>query len=640
MSCILVVEDEAILAQDIVRVLSRAAHEVAGIADSFESAIAHVDHARPDLVLMDIRLKGEGDGIEAAREIRRRHDVPVVYLAAYADKATLERVSATDPFGYVLKPFEDRELHAAVEIALFKHRIERELRTSEERHRSLVEDVFDTSNLGVVILDAERRVVWLNRPLEGFFGLAREELVGLDAHSLIDVIQSACADSSDLADALAGSYLRGNRIEAFECCVRPGEGRAERVLEHHGQPIRAGLYRGGWTGYFYDVTERHKVEVELQRAKRLAGLGALAGGIAHDFNNILTGIYSGISLALREIDEAHPAHKTLRDIDASKERASQVSKQLLTFAQGGVPVRERVSLSALVIEVGSCDLKDSNVRVVYEVEPGVWDVDADPGQVQQAVSNLFLNARQAMLSGGSISVELRNREVMPGQLPSLPGGRYVELAVRDGGEGIPAELFDSIFEPYFSTRRVGHGLGLAVVHSIVKRHGGRVEVESELGVGTVFRVLLPAVSQGEQRVAPVARDAAGSLPLVGRVLVMDDEALVRTLLVRMLERAGCQVDSVGDGREAVQAYAEARKEGSPYDVVIMDLVVEGGMGGDLAVRHLLAIDPDAEVIVASGYSSDPIMSRPQEYGFRSALQKPFSYAQLVGEVRRLLEDRD
>ncbi len=390
---------------------------------------------------------------------------------------------------------------------------------------------------------------------------------------------------------------------------------------------------------FRDVTEERQHAEDLVRMQKLESLGTIAGGIAHDFNNLLTAVFGNIELAGLSVAPGHEAQAMLGQAANALEQARHLTSQLLTFAKGGQPVLERVDTKRLVSEVVSFNLSGSRTRARFELPDDLWALNVDKGQLAQALTNLTLNAVHAMPEGGTLTVSGQN---CPGTLGLLRGESgnsnrdCVGLTLRDEGSGILPEHLARIFDPYFTTNPQGHGLGLAIVHSVVTRHGGQVSVESRVGEGSTFSLLLPVGSEfGSAEIGgeDPARDPGAERSL--RVLLMDDDSLVREVGTMMLERAGHTVSTVVDGDEMLAEYQAARVRRQPFDVVIMDLTIPGGKGGKEAIQGLLAIDPDAKAIVASGYASDPILANHREFGFAGKLTKPFRLHDLIAELARV-----
>jgi nitrogen-specific signal transduction histidine kinase/CheY-like chemotaxis protein len=379
-----------------------------------------------------------------------------------------------------------------------------------------------------------------------------------------------------------------------------------------------------------------RLQAELERSSRLESLGVLAGGIAHDFNNLLTVITGNLSLA--RTDDAIPEETRhwLAESERAAVRARDLTQQLLTFAKGGDPVRAATRLEDVVREAAAFALHGAKVRGEFEIAPDLWPADVDRGQISRVVHNIIINANQAMPDGGVIRIALRNEQVSEPRAGLAPG-RYVRLSFADSGAGISAENLPRIFEPYFTTKQQGSGLGLATVYSIVRKHQGRVEATSQSGRGTTFVVWLPAAAE---RAAPASDPkTTGGRPCgAARVLVMDDEAAIRLVAAAVLKKMGLAVTTVDDGAQAFAAYAEAWSSGQPFDLVVLDLTVPGGIGGAEAMRKIRELDPAVCAVVSSGYSSDPVIANYREHGFRARVPKPYTAEEFARVIRAAMPD--
>ena len=378
-----------------------------------------------------------------------------------------------------------------------------------------------------------------------------------------------------------------------------------------------------------------RLETELQRATKLESLGLLAGGIAHDFNNLLTVVMGNISLAMLDLKRETESTSWLREAERAVARARDLTQQLLTFAKGGAPLRTAVVLADVVKEVAQCALRGSNTRCVFQIADDLSPADVDKGQIGQVVQNIVINGMQAMPEGGRITITLQNETVDPAFGKILAPGRYVKLSIADTGAGIAPEHLGRMFEPYFTTKKTGNGLGLATVYSIVKKHLGHITVESALGRGTVFHIWLPAAATAA---AATVEPPPPGQPGQGRVLFMDDDEEIRRLGSAMLRRLGYKSTAVTDGAEAVAEYRRRFRGDTPYDFVILDLTIPGGMGGRETVQKLLEIDPGVKAIVSSGYSNDEVLANYQRYGFHGIVTKPYETATLARSLDLLRHD--
>ena len=408
------------------------------------------------------------------------------------------------------------------------------------------------------------------------------------------------------------------------------EGRCAAIHDMHSQAIGAVLV-------LRDVTERARLEGEILRASKLESVGILAGGIAHDFNNLLTVVMGNITLATLDSQAMASAGRWLQDAERGVMRARDLTQQLLTFARGGEPVRSAVRLPEVVTEAANFALHGSKVRCEFAIEEGLWTAEVDKGQIGQVVQNLVINAVQAMPDGGVMHIAMRNQHLSNSTVRQLDDGDYLCIVISDTGTGIRPEHLARIFDPYFTTKHSGSGLGLATVYSIIRKHQGHIEVESELGRGTRFRFWLPAVPDAR----PVAVEVTHAPDnLTGRVLFMDDEEPIRDMAEALFKRLGFEVTCVADGGEAVRVYSEAMQTNARYDLVVMDLTVPGGMGGKEAMAQLLKIDPEVRAIVSSGYSSDPVMANYRSYGFKGMVAKPYRLTDLAKTIRAVIEGHD
>ena len=381
-----------------------------------------------------------------------------------------------------------------------------------------------------------------------------------------------------------------------------------------------------------DISERKRLEAEMAKGEKLNSIGILAGGIAHDFNNLLTAIFGNITLAKMYANRQSEVYKRLEESEKAAQRARDLTHQLLTFSKGGAPVKKTISLQELVKESANFVLRGSNVKCEFSFPGDLWPVEADEGQMSQVLNNLIINAAHAMSEGGTLQVYCGNVIVDRSDLP-LAKGKYSLISIMDHGTGIPKRHLSKIFDPYFTTKQKGSGLGLSTSYSIVRSHGGHITVESDLGIGTTFEIYLPVSEEG--KLLPCAEEERFVMGK-GRILVMDDEKAVREVARGMLETLGYSVTLAKDGTEAIEIYQVAMASGVPFDSVLMDLTIPGGMGGMEAVKRLQEIDPNVKAIVCSGYSNDTIMANFKKFGFRAVIPKPFSLQELSGTISDVL----
>ncbi|MGE5443363.1 MAG: ATP-binding protein, partial [Ignavibacteriales bacterium] len=410
-------------------------------------------------------------------------------------------------------------------------------------------------------------------------------------------------------------------------------------VEYISTPIQEGDRVVGAVVTFSDITERKKMEEDRLNFSKLESIGVLAGGIAHDFNNMLAAMLSTISVARMDTRTGTNLHNNLIEAESICLQARGLTQQLLTFSKGGAPVKKLTSIERIIRESTSFALRGSNVRCEFSIEDNLWDVEADPGQIAQVISNLAINAQQSMPQGGVIKISTKNTELGRGFIPAhIKGGNYVKITIEDEGVGIPREHLSKIFDPYFTTKQRGSGLGLATTYSIIKSHDGFIDVESELGKGSSFHVYIPASEKrvSQRKAEPEKRTEVKGR---GRVLIMDDEAIIRTAAGRAIMRMGYEVEYAKGGEEAIEIYTRARDENRPFDLVIMDLTIPGGIGGREAIAKLMEIDPDVRAVVSSGYSNDPVMSEHRRYGFRGVVAKPYDIEELAEILNKVIDGK-
>ncbi|MEZ5357779.1 MAG: response regulator [Candidatus Zixiibacteriota bacterium] len=927
---VLIVEDELIVARNLQERLQRLGYEVSDVASTGEDAVDRAGRQKPDIVLMDIKLQGDIDGIEAAERINAEYNIPVVYLTAYADDSTLVRAKNTNPYGYLLKPIESRELRSTIEMTLMKHSFETKMRNREQWLSTILRGVGEA----VIVFNTAGKITYFNpaaerlldvpqhlaigRPISDVFTLHTNEadadgtpleisdIAPLETKVLEDVIlrtkddmridvDSTLSRIVDDGGNAAGTVVvlrditerrkaaaEKERQLKFESiitaissryvCVTAGEMHREivKTLEEIGSflsvdrvyiliadylenilelryewcasgivsrrdissrvllkdykwvlqqtdkpeivripkkadlpdeaaflnselhkagvktfvslPIKYGdrllgilcldsvkerkrwkqnsirllqivsdligaaiirrnmekdlrenrekfenitelapetifetddkgyitfinrrgfeyfgyseeeFYNGfsavnlvapqershmdqslsrilkgeqmgtreflalrkdgstfpahfhsraiirnqkvvGIGGIVIDISEQKKQEQELLKTQKLESIGVLAGGIAHDFNNILTAILGNISLATMEVDPSSELYAILSDAERASVRARDLTQQLLTFSEGGSPVKKTSSISHIIRDSAEFCLRGSNVRCEFSLPDNLHRVQIDQSQMSQVINNLIINADQAMPTGGKIQVAAENTEITAATTLPLNPGAYIKITITDHGTGIPKAELPRIFDPFFTTKENCNGLGLAIAYSIVKKHNGAIDVQSQPAVGSTFSIYLPTTDDETETSAERAiLQTAGA----GRILIMDDVMAVRKLAGRVLERLGYDVEYASDGEEAIRLYSDARNTNWAFDAVIMDLTIPGGMGGLEALKRIKEIDPAVKAIVSSGYSNDPVMASYESYGFKACVIKPYRPNQLASVVNSVV----
>ncbi len=495
-----------------------------------------------------------------------------------------------------------------------------------ERERLLV--TLRSIGDGVITTDTEGRVTLLNEVAERLCGWTLADAVGQPLARVFHIV-----DERTLAprEDPVSRVLRTNAVVelANHTALIHSDG-TRRIIADSGAPIRdAGGHIAGVVLVFRDVTEKQRIEDAFLRARQIESIGYLAGGIAHDFNNILTALFGSMSL-MRLHASADPVVVSLLDqVDQAFYRARDLTQQLLTFAKGGAPIKRSGSVKGLVEDTTRFLLHGTSTTARFAFPDDLWAAEFDAGQMSQAISNIVLNAIQAMPRGGVITLGGSNETLRQHEVPPLGEGRYVRLFVVDEGPGIPEIDRERVFHPYFTTKEAGTGLGLATAYSVVQRHGGHIAIaDSERGA--LFEIYLPASEAAAVSAASAPRALERPDDGHGYVVVMDDEESVRKVCAEILAHLGYEVEVTVDGESLVALYAARLAEGRRPDAVIVDLTVPGGMDGREAARRILGQDPDARLLVSSGYCNDPVMAAPRDHGFVGVIAKPYDVRELAG----------
>lgn len=798
---ILTIESERPMGADVASAVRELGYEVVATCQSGEEALAIFEEARPDLVLTDIPLSGELDGVATAHELNQRGHVAIIYVTACADLATVARARETQPHGYLLRPFTPDELRLSIEVAATRFLDEVERRRREQSYFEAFQSLSD----GVIAADLAGMIVFINPAAEKITGWQAGEAVGRSLNEVFRIftpdgeaaevnlveggnqaqertvwltdrsgqrvsIQDRTAAIRDQRNSLTGLIILFRKLmlpvvpvrevsapalEAKEAgdSSREGEGMGG-ALEGVSEPATAHVEKlaaqaqsvrpshpsaplvdvvesisdpliavdGSWRmvfanaaaarlfgrstpqllglGFwellppaareshhetlahamlhrqatncemFYeekqswlemrsypfaegllllvkDITERRGEEERKSRMDRLESLGLLARGFAHDFNNLLTVLLGNLSLAELRLRGANP----LPELQTAKQatlQAQNLVQQLLTFARGGAPIKRPTELAELIEAFFQHHAKIAGFEYHRDVQNGLPTVAIDPAQIRRVLGNLVRNAEQSQPKGGRVIVrcyapdlaELYPGETFDDDMPQQVARVVIE--VRDEGEGIAPENLAHVFEPYYSTRKAENatGLGLTVCESIAKAHNGSISVRSEVGGGTTVRFYLPVDADSEEVDAlGLAKDNRLEEVTAPRILVLEDDPLVRSLIVRNLSTQGFEVVESAEGSETVRLYQESLNENRPYDVVILDLSIPNGMGGVRTMEKLRGMDPEVVAIVSSGYSDDPVMAKPAAYGFTAVLPKPYEPADMLRLVRNVLSSR-
>ena len=756
MAKILIVDDEPIIRLSLQKLLPFLGHEVAGIAASGIEAVECAKILAPDIILMDIVMPGEMDGIAAARIIRMELDIPVIFLTGYADETFLNRAKCAEPYGYLVKSAGEETLKAAIEMALHKKNLNKRTQDASAHYsdithhltshffwisagdfshidyagpsyerifgRTLTDLYLDPSDVFAVIhpddcpcilesiktLQSGRmseiffRIIlpdestrWIrncafpvkdNGTVSRIVGISEdftthklmeealrrseekyrtvadftydwEFWIGPDGHYIY--ISPAC---ERITGYPAASFLNDPKL--LEQITHPDDREViinhrhstpedsdiipfdfriltsqneERWIEHRCQAVfdSHGEWQG-WRGSNRDITDHKKMEEQRMVIEKLESTSTLAAGIAHDFNNLLAAIVGNLDLAKLYLT---PGSEALRHVGIAEEaswKAQALTQQLLSFAKGRSPATRVISLPHVLEEQTNRALDGSSIEAVFSFPADLWIVEADENQLGQAIRNIICNAREAMMGNGKLMVSVENVIIPPLSGIAITAGHYVKISIADQGSGIRDDLLPKIFDPYFSTKQLGEtkgmGLGLTICRSIVAQHGGTITVDTEQQEGTTFHIYLPA--SGPPALEKHAASPSMSSRQGGKLLVMDDEDIMRNLFSKSLQQAGYNVWTVGKGEDAVERYIQAKALGRPFDAVILDLTIRTGLGALETLKILKNIDYNIKAVVTSGYAKDTVIIGFEQYGFRGALIKPFR----LSELNDLIDD--
>lgn len=484
--------------------------------------------------------------------------------------------------------------------------------------------------LGINEIDTGR-VTYLNKKWEDIYGWPKEDFPTVEA--FFEKVFPEPETRELLKDRIVKDISSGDpdrmAWEDLEITTKNGE---KRIVYAKNIPL---MDQNVMISTVQDFTEKRKLEAQVRQSQKIEAIGILAGGIAHDFNNLLAIITGNVSYALSVCEEGEELIDILSDVLDGAKQAQSLTNQLLTFAKGGEPIKKIHDIRPIVEEAALFVTRGASSKCEFRMADNLWHTEVDSGQINQVVANLVINADQAQPQGGIITIKAENARIKYAAGLNLTDGDYIKVSVEDRGVGISEKFIHNIFDPYFTTKQKGSGLGLASSYSIVKKHGGHLTVYSEIGQGTVFTMYLPAVLS-ETFIMDDKKEQKHRGQ--GRILIMDDMDAVLRMVGKILERMGYDTEGVTDGEKAIEAYRKAYDNGRPFDLVIVDLTVPGGMGGEETITELLKIDPHVKAAVSSGYSNDPIMANYRDYGFSGVVPKPYTKEQLAELLNHIIEN--
>ncbi len=657
---ILIVDDDSIIVLTLKFSLHALGYAVIATASSGPEAIHKAGETRPDLVLMDIDLNSYMDGIEAAAQIKEKFDIPVIYLTGQVEEEVVQRAKISGSFGYLVKPFKDKELHIAIEMALYKHKMESQLKKQDkelkdsltriEQAKQEWESTVDSLPQLVCLVDKQQRVIRANRMMERW---NLGQVTHLKGQTIHELLHPDCAG----ADCYLPIFIK----QAWKTLMTPllerdkneetitGYEIEDKILNRY---LRLQAYPSLMTTHqqdkemssfavvvIEDITERKRLEEQLHQSQKMEAVGRLAGGVAHDFNNILMAITGDCELLLTDLKATDPIRRDIEHIRQNAERGAALTKQLLAFGRKMVIRPQELNLNEILVNMGKLLSRfiGENINLLTVTAPQLGRIKADANQIEQIIMNLIINARDAMPQGGKLVIETAN-VILPeaDALPEIIPGHYIKLTVSDTGTGIKPEDLPYIFDPFFTTKEMGKGtgLGLATVHGIVKQNNGYITVDSQPEQGTIFKVYLPkieAMINAPQLAAPIlpAQTDSGS----ETILLVEDEIGVGMVIRRLLRKKGYEVLTAMNGQEAIKV---CQNYIGPIHLMITDIVMPQGMNGQELAEYLKPLYPTMKVLFMSGYTDNDLVHQKMLKSSTAFLQKPFALNDLAKKVSELL----
>ena len=632
---IMIVDDEAVITTQLEERLTSMGYEVTGMASSGEESIEMAQHLKPDLILMDIVMRGKIDGIAAAAIIKKKQDIPVIFLTGYTENHFIGRAKHVEPYGYIVKPFQEREIKASIEVALHKKQVERQLCESEERYRLLVNNI-----PGVVFTGyKDWSIDFIDTKIEVLTGHSMEDFSSRRLKWIDIVVKEDIEKIKKIfTEALKSNktYIREYRIKSKKGQIIWIQQRGQIICDDQGEVLHI-------SGVLFDISdlkrteeEKKKLEARLQQVQKMEAIGTLAGGVAHGFNNVLMSIQGNTSLMLVDTDTNHPHYQRLENIEQSVLIAAALTSQLLGFAGGGKYEVKLTDLNEMVKKTsGMFGRTKKEIKIHRKYQKDIWTVKVDQAQIEQVLSNLYANALKAMPGGGELYLQTENITLDKNYVKpfTVEPGRYVKISITDTGVGMDEETQKRIFEPFFSTKEMGTGtgLGLASVYGIIKNHGGIINVYSEKGEGTTFNIYLPTSEMG------IIKEEATEELIKGTetILLVDDEDMIIDVGQGMLKALGYKVLVARGGKEAIELYRANREK---IDMVILDMIMSG-VGGGKAYDRMKKINPDIKVLLSSGYSINGQAEEILDRGCDGFIQKPFNMRQFSQKIREILDKK-
>lgn len=633
---ILVVEDDEGLNKLIQKKLERSGFQTESVMRGADAVRRIRENSETLLLLLDYQLP-DMTGDEVINTLaKQKVVVPFLVMTGQGDERIAVKMMKLGARNYLIKEKDFLELLPRVVGRLIKELAtdellkasEEKLRASEEKYRLL----FETMTQGVVFYDKNGRITSANPAAERIFGMSQDQIVGRTYKD--PGYKSIHEDRSDFPTETHPSIISLRTGKTLTNVImginHPGEKDYRWVVVNSIPKYKEGQdYPYEAYAIFTDITELKKIENEILKARNFESLRVLAGGIAHDFNNLLTAIFGYIQLAKHDSGsgDKNKVYNYLSEAEKASELARGLTSQLLTFSKGGMPIKETGSIIDLVKASANFVLSGTKIKCNTVLPDDLWPIEMDKGQINQVIHNLLINAKEAMPEGGNIVIQGENIFLYADNPYSLRKGKYVRISITDNGIGIDQKILPRIFEPYFSQKdkfaHKGMGLGLAICHSVIAKHSGCLDVESEKGKGTTFRIYLPSSDQKITQKQFESEIEKPNVTVKAKILIMEDEEVVIHVAGSMMKYLGYEPVFAREGRKALTLYKEAMDSGEPFNTVILDLTVRGGMGGEETIKELRKIDPGVRAIVTSGYVDNVVMKNYEEYGFKAALTKPF-----------------